>query len=378
VRGSKLLQRSVKAGFALLIAGAFAGLLFPSSPKPLWPGSKYTEADRDRAVKRGIEVIYKIASDPEAFDDWGHDLLWCFYSISTTAKNPEVREMTRTMGHELAMKWRHDNPEPPVDDAGQLADYVFGSDAANRLGVLDGPKIHEQIRQGVAKYKPEDFLSFDPSREPPPSDVPNTCKKCGAENPRGTKQCLKCNNPLTFKSRYDVWLDALITSYTGDVYGVNLGGSYDDVLKWIKVMRPYAPRGTVSASETEHITYAITHVIYTLNDYGKYRLSRSWLPQEYDFLIANVTEMMRINDPETLGEFMDTLRSLGLSEKDKLIQYGIDYQLSHQNADGSWGDGDPKDAYKRYHSTWTAVDGLREYAFRGERLRRPELMTLIR
>jgi hypothetical protein len=365
---------------ARLLAAAcgLAAILYAAGPKPLWPGSKYTEADRDRAVERGVQFISKIASNPDDFKEWGHDLMWCFYSISSTAKNPKIREMTRSIGHELALEWRRNNPEPPVDDAGELADYVFGTDAANRLGVPDGPAIHERIREAVARYSAADFLQFDPTREPPPSDIPNECPKCNEQNPRGCTRCLKCDTPLTFKSRYETWLDALITSYSGDVYGVNLGASYDDVLRWIKVMRPYASREKVGAQEAEHIAYAITHVIYTLNDYGKYRLSRNWLPQEFKFLVANLNEMARINDPETLGEFMDTLRALGMSEKDALIRVGVEYQLSHQNADGSWGDGDPKDAYKRYHSTWTAVDGLREYAFQGERVRRPELMKIIR
>ena len=33
-----------------------------------------------------------------------------------------------------------------------------------------------------------------------------------------------------------------------------------------------------------------------------------------------------------------------------------------QNKDGSWGDVTDKDIYQRYHPTWTAVDGLRDYA----------------
>jgi hypothetical protein len=66
-----------------------------------------------------------------------------------------------------------------------------------------------------------------------------------------------------------------------------------------------------------------------------------------------------------------------MTEGDKLIRLGMKYQLSHQNPDGSWGNMKSKDAYTRYHTTWTAIDGLREYAFRGERLRRPGLMKLI-
>src|ERR1039457_3796676 len=101
--------------------------------------------------------------------------MWCFYSISSTAKNPRIREMTRSIGHELDLERRRNNPEPPVDDAGELADDVFGTDAATRLAVPDGPAMYERIREAVARYSAVDFLQFDPTREPPPSDVPNEC-----------------------------------------------------------------------------------------------------------------------------------------------------------------------------------------------------------
>ena len=33
---------------------------------------------------------------------------------------------------------------------------------------------------------------------------------------------------------------------------------------------------------------AITHLVYTLNDYNRYRLSQEWLPQEFEFLRENL------------------------------------------------------------------------------------------
>jgi hypothetical protein len=75
-----------------------------------------------------------------------------------------------------------------------------------------------------------------------------------------------------------------------------------------------------------------------------------------------------MEDPETMGEFLDTLKSFGLPEDHPLIVKGLSYLLSHQNPDGSWGDVEAEDIYERYHPTWTAIDGLREYAWRGERL----------
>ncbi|HYL92257.1 MAG TPA: hypothetical protein VEW69_03775, partial [Alphaproteobacteria bacterium] len=118
------------------------------------------------------------------------------------------------------------------------------------------------------------------------------------------------------------------------------------------------------------VTYAVTHVVYTLDDYGKFRLSRDWLRPEFDYLQANFSEAKELSDGEMLGEFMDTLRAFGKTESDPEIQSGVDYLLSRQNPDGSWGDMHRDDTYTRYHSTWTAVDGLRQYAYQG--LRSPE------
>ena len=78
-----------------------------------------------------------------------------------------------------------------------------------------------------------------------------------------------------------------------------------------------------------------------------------------------------------LGEFMDSLRAFGVSEEDPVFRAATDYELSNQNPDGGWGDPQGEDLYTRYHATWTVVDGLREYRFAGERLRKPELMPML-
>jgi len=84
--------------------------------------------------------------------------------------------------------------------------------------------------------------------------------------------------------------------------------------------------------------------------------------------------MITINDPETMGEFLDTLKSFGLTEVDPLIQTGIAFILSRQHADGSWGDAGDRDVYHRYHSTWTAINGLMDYAWQGEKVSFPEAL----
>ncbi len=87
---------------------------------------------------------------------------------------------------------------------------------------------------------------------------------------------------------------------------------------------------------------------------------------------------MTLDDPEAVGEFMDTLKSFGLTEADALLRDGTGFLLSRQNPDGSWGNMHAKDTYNRYHPTWTAIDGLRDYAWRGEAVSYPEALRSIR
>ena len=75
-----------------------------------------------------------------------------------------------------------------------------------------------------------------------------------------------------------------------------------------------------------------------------------------------------------MGEFLDTLKAFGLTEADPLIQIGMAFVLSRQHADGSWGDAGNRDIYHRYHSTWTAINGLMDYAWQGERVSFPEAL----
>lgn len=352
--------------------------LLAAQSAPLWPGSRYTTSDRDQALDRGLNFLYRTASDPKNFFDWGHDLLWCFYTISATAKDPKLREMARQMGKERALEWRRIHTLVPAKiDVDDLSDLIFGSDAADRLGVRDSV-YRRQLRTAVRRYSANDFLLFDPAREAPPSDIPDQCSKCQRWNERGVGVCRYCGAPLRMRNRYDVWTDALITTYTGEISGITLGARYRDVIRWISVMRPYPVRAEVSTSAYYNVIYAITHVIYTLNDYNRYLLSPDWLPQEYRYLRSNLEEAVKLEDPESLGEFLDTLRDFGMTEDDALIRTGVEYVLSKQNADGSWGDPKDSDVYTRYHSTWTAIDGLRQYEWQGRRLSFPGLERLLR
>ena len=336
-----------------------------------------TDSDRQEAIRRGMEFIHGVAKRPRHFDEYGSDLLSCFYFIWRTSKEAGLRRQAREMGRERACRWRQSNARLPADaDADTVIDLVHGSISAAGLGFPDAA-FDRRLRKAVGSFTAADFLSFDPIEEAPPTDVPEQCE-CGFDNNRGRKRCRRCRRSLPMASRYRTWYYALMRVYTGELFSAPAGARYADVLRWLPTLRPY--RGAEGGANPDFYDtiYAITHLVYTLNDYSLYRLLPRWLPEEFAFLKANMKEAIAWEDPETLGEFMDALRAFGLEEDHPLIRQGIDHLMSWQNPDGSWGDVDAECIYQRYHPTWTAIDGLREYRWRGRGLCFPELLPTLR
>jgi len=346
--------------------------------RSIWPRSRFTEAQRKRAIMRGLRFIYRTSLQRENFADYGEDFLWCFYTLSEAVQDADFRREARRMGIERASQWRHEHPAVPANaGASLISDLVFGNDAAESLGVRD-ERFREQLKLAATRFDARQYLLFDPVHEPPPADVPDECDYCGADdNPRGSRLCHVCRKPLVMRTRYDVWYDALIATYAGDHSGIELGAHYVDVLKWLPAMRPYHPRSGRNPEEYFDTVYAVTHLVYTLNGYSQYRLAPRLLPQEFAFLKANLKRAIASKDTDMLGELMDSLRAFGLGTGDPLIRMGMEYYLSRQNKDGSWGKRQEKDIYLRYHPTWNAIAGLSEYSWKGEGLIFPEVRPLL-
>lgn len=329
------------------------------------------------AIQLGLDFIYRFGSQADNFDTYGSFLICCFALVGATSRDPKLRQLGRARGEQLARRWTRGHRFVPFDASPDLIlDFILVRYALSRLGLRD-QALTVQISLAAKRLSVLDLLSFDPLNEPPPDDLPYPCD-CGLKNQRGRKFCKQCKRRLLIQSRYRVWMEALGNTYVGERCGVLFGARYVDVLKWLPTMRPY-PVGCDGNDEfLRDAIYAVTHIVYTLNDYGTYKLSPRWLSREFAFLKSNVEAACVRHDPEILGELLDSLKALGLRASHPLIDRGTKYLLAEQNEDGSWGDPDEEDVRTRCHTTWTAIDGLRTCAWRGERLSLPEVKSMLK
>jgi hypothetical protein len=327
-------------------------------------------AGSEKSIKRGLDFIYRVAATDDGFESYGSLLICCFALVGATSRNSSLRQLARSRAEKLAQRWGAAHSLVPADAGPDLVfDFVLVRYALSRLGLRD-VALNTQLRSAAKRFSAQDFLGFNPVIEPPPNDLPYACD-CGLENQRGRTFCRQCRRRLQIQSRYRVWMRALASTYVSERCGILLGASYPDVLQWLPALRPYPVDAGADVDLLRDAIYAVTHIVYTLNDYGTYRISPRWLPEELAFLQANVASACERKDPEVLGELLDSLKAFGLRHNHPLVIRGTRYLLAEQNEDGSWGDPDEENIRTRCHTTWTAIDGLRTYAWRGRRSLRP-------
>jgi hypothetical protein len=314
---------------------------------------------RSRAVGRGMGFLERVSQSPRLRDRFGSGLLYCCSFMAVTAAEAGLRARARRLALTGFDSWRRANPlnETGIDSS-LVVHFIQAYDAASRLG-LRFPRAVSILRRAARAHSPEELLWFDPRREAPPADIPESCD-CGALNPRGARRCGSCAARLSRMTAMRAWYLCFTSAYCAGKLGVPLGPRYADAMAWLPYMRRYrSPRQSVPAFYDS--VYAITHVVYTLNDYGRFLLEPEWLPWEYDFLARHLNDAVALDDPDMVGEFLDTLRAFGLPAGEPGLRHATEYLIDSQNPDGSWGAREGTIDYRRFHATWAAIDGLREF-----------------
>ena len=313
---------------------------------------------RLNAAHRGLDLLRRLASRRSTFARYSGHLLPAFYFIATTSRDAVLRRGALIAGRERARYWRRQwHARRQELDAGAVLDAVSAGYAAEQLGIPHR-RIRRDLEAAIARFSTLELLGFDPLSGAIPRDIPDDCE-CGAVNERGRRRCRACRRRLAPRSRYEVWYTALISLYFCERYGFQLAVSHADVMRLLPTLRPYP--GQRSQCYRDAI-YAVTHIVYTLNDYNRSKVPARLLRRERAFLKASLPWAIRQGEPDTVGEIVDSLAGCGVADTDPLMVRGRAFLLERQREDGGWGDED--DEYGRFHSVWTCIDGLRDYRWR--------------
>lgn len=346
--------------------------------KAAFPPSPALDRARRQAVRRGLAYLGRVACHPRRLSRFGSGLLYCCAFMASTAADPWVRRRAEALARRGWTAWRQLwGPRPRPASADEVAELVHGHLAADRLGICPRGR-RAWLARHASRFGAIDFLGWDPVHEPPPADLRERCG-CGWPNAPHAARCANpdCRSPLPRQSRHRAFCLALTATYCGERLGVRLGRGYADVLRWLPTLPDYPPPSRGAAAFHDAV-YTVTHLVYTLNDYGRFRLDPAWLPREYAFLARNLEKALARDDPDMVGEFLDTLRAFGVGDDHPAIRYAMECLLACQNSDGSWGPTESGHDYHRFHTTWAVLDGLRDFQWPSYGLSFPELLPRLR
>ena len=118
---------------------------------------------------------------------------------------------------------------------------------------------------------------------------------------------------------------------------------------------------------------------YVYSDWGRHELRQDLFEEEFTFLLQNVRQVIRLGDPELVGEFLHCLRIFGVGidsgggsggkkanawreGAEQWMGDGVAYLLNTERRFGSKGSwvSDNTEFYTRYHAAYCGIVGLLE------------------
>ena len=299
----------------------------------------------------------------------GADVLLPFYiPPPRMTATPEERHAYK-VAIRLASEWRARTTKgfrhlPPRVPPEELLDLMQGVYSLECLG-LSEPSLRAQLLERCAAWGAADFFKYDPTQGEPPKGLREACM-CGARPPAGSSHCPSCRRPTIPMSRFDVWLEALVWSFHGCRMRIGLGACFFDVLRQVcgAFAALYPQRDKLREKDKHYLTYAITHVIYALNNFDERSLPPSLFPPTVpDFLREQLRAAIKADDPDLAGELLDCLKCIGAGGGDD-ARAAERFLLSSQSAaDGGWVCKGEVDLYSRYHASLVAVAALMDHSY---------------
>jgi hypothetical protein len=283
---------------------------------------------------RGLAFLGRYGHTSECWDECAPDVVYMFFHLATRPRPSDFTRRARILSRRAALRWAHEHPRLPARAPAEdvVFGYAYGAYTAHRVG-LDVRQLRRDLVAVAPAIAARPLLGFDPQRERP--------------------------------SSASDWQYAMVGTHIAEGIGMRLRWSLRDLVRWRHAMQPYPRprRGQGLGSRGWSAFYAVTHLVYVLNDYSLRLLPRARFEPEIDVLRAGAEAGIAEGDVEAVGEAVDALLSLGHTEQDDVVVRGRAAILERQNRDGSWGAREDT-PYTRFHKTWVALDGLTSYGRR--------------
>ena len=271
---------------------------------------------RASAVIRGIDYIHRITSGQDEssisnFDEFGDQVIQLYYDIARVSgwNEENIRRKCLKYLEQSAERWNYtalekpwcnDSSEPTPNEIIQVVGGIYALERAS----LSSPYKKEEICQFIATgdfeidskapkdlpyYNSKELIGWNPKEELPPTNQTEICPDCGYFSQRGRKMCdsAKCGKRLNMVSKYRTFSNSLIHTFYAEHALIPFGGhTYRDVLTHLPTLRPYQMHKFTNIS-WQHFweeCYMVTHLIFTLSNWGELSLDKKLFIHEYNFI----------------------------------------------------------------------------------------------
>ncbi len=304
-----------------------------SNVASVWGQNGHKVHHRIKAIRRGVDFIFNLVNgkikiggnhddddededvenDVDLFRDHGADAIQCFNDIACASGEP-IKRMALMYSEQLTDRWKHYVEEmgwkaSQVPTPAEVVDAIASVYCLESTSVTHAYKTEiVQFCMHISDYCASDYFGWDVRGSTPPSaGVPELCMKCGScssnlSDRRSSfdeneiPKCSKCGSNLNLLTRQRALCNALVYLYYANRVGVNLGASFSDALKWLPDVRPYKGPHQLDWNEYVDQCYLVTHVVFTLSEWGALRLDKELLPHEYYFLREHMISQIRVKN----------------------------------------------------------------------------------
>ncbi|MES1912725.1 MAG: hypothetical protein MHM6MM_004951 [Cercozoa sp. M6MM] len=255
----------------------------------------------------------------------------------------------------------------------------------------DNDKLRRALDQGFARLVPAHLFGYDiaeSAQELPPRVQRGYCRDCDrvhrashiSASDQKAQECWRCVSghvDYDRATRALVWTSVLedcdvrLRRGEGDVGdGPQQPVTLAEIAAQLPSLRPYGNEALLDAGNFSHACYFITHLLFVASSddsrsWGARSLDPADFVEELVFLLAHMRDVVRHKkDAELVGEFLQSLRLLGLDDSHPLQLLGMNFLLERERTLRGAGQGGmfvPSRScsyYMRYHAVYCAVAGL--------------------